>query len=141
MEFSPLLLVKQHFPDRALKDIPGEVRKQLESAAFGANLKPVRVWPSALEAGASTTSPSSSRLSSITGKRRERGLSSFQQWGVTEPLRRKDKPTCSRITGSMSSRWAARSLASWKLSPSEAAEGIEAFMDRMAFESDGVMLS
>ncbi|HYP07260.1 MAG TPA: hypothetical protein VER03_13590, partial [Bryobacteraceae bacterium] len=40
MKFSPLLVVKQHFPDRSLSDIPGEVRKQLEASAFGAHLKP-----------------------------------------------------------------------------------------------------
>ena len=40
MEFSPLLLVRQHFPDRSIKDVPGEVRKQLEAARFGQTLKP-----------------------------------------------------------------------------------------------------
>src|SRR3712207_930606 len=40
MEFSPLVVVRQHFPTRAVKDIPGEVRNQLEGSAFGADLKP-----------------------------------------------------------------------------------------------------
>src|SRR5260370_34278330 len=40
MEFSPLLTVRQHFPDRSLKDIPGEVQRQLAGAGFGSRLKP-----------------------------------------------------------------------------------------------------
>ena len=40
MEFSPLLLVRQNFPDRGLKDVPGEVRRQLQGAAFGSKIKP-----------------------------------------------------------------------------------------------------
>ena len=40
MKFSPLLLVRQNFPDRGLKDVAGEVRAQLEGARFGSKLKP-----------------------------------------------------------------------------------------------------
>lgn len=40
MEFSRLVRVRQRFPDRSIKDIRGEVRRQLTSAAFGAHLKP-----------------------------------------------------------------------------------------------------
>ncbi|MGH9629696.1 MAG: hypothetical protein ACRD7E_15380, partial [Bryobacteraceae bacterium] len=40
MEFARLLLVRQHFPDRSLKDLPGEVHRQLSTARFGARLNP-----------------------------------------------------------------------------------------------------
>src|SRR4030088_557047 len=40
MDFSRLLMVRQHFPDRRLQDIPTEVQKQLASAGFGSRLKP-----------------------------------------------------------------------------------------------------
>lgn len=40
MEFSPFLLVRQHFPSRKLNDIPAEVRAQLDQAGFAQRLKP-----------------------------------------------------------------------------------------------------
>lgn len=40
MDFPRLFAVRQHFPDRSLKDIPGQVTKQLSSAAFGSRLAP-----------------------------------------------------------------------------------------------------
>ena len=38
--FPRLFFVRQNFPDRRIKDIPGEVHKQLSASGFGANLKP-----------------------------------------------------------------------------------------------------
>src|SRR3954462_15809658 len=40
MDFSRLLMVRQNFVDRSLKNIPDEVTKQLSSAGFGARLQP-----------------------------------------------------------------------------------------------------
>ncbi len=40
MKFPRLLRVRQNFPDRSIKDIPGVVRQQLAQAGFGARLKP-----------------------------------------------------------------------------------------------------
>src|SRR5437764_14421502 len=40
MDFSRLLMVRQNFEDRSLKNIPDEVTKQLSSAGFGTRLKP-----------------------------------------------------------------------------------------------------
>src|ERR1700752_5273516 len=40
MPFSRLLMVRQNFPDRAIRDIPGEVQKQLAAAPFASRLKP-----------------------------------------------------------------------------------------------------
>jgi hypothetical protein len=40
MDFPRILLVRQHFPDRSLADIPGAVRAELEAAALDARLKP-----------------------------------------------------------------------------------------------------
>jgi hypothetical protein len=38
MSFPRMLLVKQNFPDRSLKDIPGTVQTELSTAGFGQNL-------------------------------------------------------------------------------------------------------
>lgn len=40
MDFSPCLSVRQDFPDRAIKNIPSEVQSQLENAGFAASLPP-----------------------------------------------------------------------------------------------------
>lgn len=40
MAFSRLLNVRQHFPDRRLRDIPGTIAKELAEMQFGANLTP-----------------------------------------------------------------------------------------------------
>ena len=39
-KFPKMLLVRQNFPDRALRDIPGTVREELSGSGIGANLKP-----------------------------------------------------------------------------------------------------
>ena len=40
MPFSRMLLVRQNFPDRSIGDIPGEVARQLASSGFAARLSP-----------------------------------------------------------------------------------------------------
>ena len=40
MPLSQLLFVKQNFPDRALKDIPAEVRREFAESGFGKGLAP-----------------------------------------------------------------------------------------------------
>ncbi|HUP02606.1 MAG TPA: hypothetical protein VMU19_01375, partial [Bryobacteraceae bacterium] len=40
MKFPRLLMVRQKFPDRAIPDVPAEVRKQLAAADFAGHLKP-----------------------------------------------------------------------------------------------------
>src|SRR5437867_10537298 len=40
MQFPRLLIVRQNFPDRAIRDIPAAVRKELSSSPFASRLKP-----------------------------------------------------------------------------------------------------
>ena len=40
MPYSRLLLVRQHFPDRATRDIPGTIREELGASGFSSRLKP-----------------------------------------------------------------------------------------------------
>src|SRR5262245_1478232 len=40
MEFPRLYLVRQNFPDRRVADIPATVRQELSGAGIGANLRP-----------------------------------------------------------------------------------------------------
>jgi hypothetical protein len=40
MPYSRLLLVRQNFPDRAIRDIPGAIRQELNASGFSTRLKP-----------------------------------------------------------------------------------------------------
>jgi len=40
MRFPRLIPVRQNFPDRAIRDVAGEVQKQLSGAGFAARVKP-----------------------------------------------------------------------------------------------------
>ena len=40
MKFPRMLMVHQNFPDRAIRDIPAAVRKELSAAPFASRLKP-----------------------------------------------------------------------------------------------------
>src|SRR6266542_3556696 len=40
MKFPQMLLVRQNFPDRGIRDVAGEVRKQLSASPFASRLKP-----------------------------------------------------------------------------------------------------
>ncbi len=136
------VLVKQHFPDRRIADIPAEVQKQLSSSSLGANLKPgSRVAIGVGQPRAFRTSPPLCGRWWITGSRVACIRSSSRPWVATELPRPKAKPMCWRITAS-TKRPSARPVISHLdvVSVGKTADGIEAFLDKNAFESDGVML-
>ena len=141
MEFSPLLLVKQHFPDRALKDIPGEVRKQLESAAFGANLKPgARV---AIGVGSRGIHNIAIIVKAIVDYWKAKGAQPFlfPAMGSHGAATAKGQADVLAHYGIDEQSMGCPVISQLEVvSLGKTAEGIEAFMDRMAFESDGVML-
>ena len=141
MQLSPLLLVKQKFPDRSLKDIPGEVTRQLSRAGFGSALRPgSRI---AIGVGSRGIRNIDLIVHSAVAFWKDRGMQPFlfpamgshgaataegqksvlEHLGVTEAAM--GCPVVSQLE---------------TVSLGRTAEGIEAFMDRSAFESDGVML-
>ncbi len=62
-------------------------------------------------------------------------------WAATAAQPPKAKPTCWRTTAFTKPPWTVRWSARWMwFPPAGHREGIETFMDRSAFESDGVML-
>jgi hypothetical protein len=141
MELAPLLLVQQHFPDRAITDIPGEVRAQLERAAFGQRLEPgARV---AIGVGSRGIHNIATIVRAIVDYWKSQGARPFlfpamgshgaataagqaavlAHYGIDE--RTMGCPVISQLE---------------VVSLGKTSEGIEAFMDRMAYEADGVML-
>ena len=141
MEISRLLPVRQRFPDRRIHDIPAEVHKQLKSAGFGANLKP------------------GSRIAIGVGSRGITNIATIVRAAVDFWKSAGMQPFIFPAMGSHGAATAegqADVLAHYGIheatmgcpivssletvSLGKTAEGLEAFMDRNAYESDGVML-
>lgn len=139
--FSRLLYVRQHFPDRSIRDIPGEVQKQLASAEFGARLRPgSRV---AIGVGSRGIRNIDKIVRAVVKFWTDQGMQPFlfpamgshgaataegqamvlDHYGINEQTM--GCPVVSQLE---------------VVSLGTTAEGVEAFMDRAAFESDGVML-
>lgn len=136
-----MLLVRQNFPDRSIKDIPGEVERTLAGAGFGAGLKP------------------GSRIAIGVGSRGIANLAAIVRSVVAFWKARQMHPFIFPAMGSHGAATAegqADVLAHYGIheagvgcpvvsqlevvSLGHNPEGIEAFMDRRAFESDGVMM-
>ena len=136
-----MLLVRQDFPDRSIKDIPGEVERTLAGAGFGAGLKP------------------GSRIAIGVGSRGIANLAAIVRSVVAFWKARQMHPFIFPAMGSHGAATAegqADVLAHYGIHEAGVGcpvvsqlevvslgcspEGIEAFMDRRAFESDGVMM-
>ena len=141
MQFPRLIVVRQKFPDRRIPDVAGEVRKQLAASGFASRLKP----------GASVAIGAGSRgirnidliARSTVEYWKEQGMRPFifpamgshgaataagqaavlAHYGITEAAM--GCPIVSQLE---------------VVSLGKTADGIEAFMDKKAYESDGVMM-
>ena len=141
MSFSRLLLVRQNLPDRSVADIPGEVTRQLAQAGFAARLKPGgRV---AIGVGSRGIANIATIVRAIVDFWKSQGARPFifpamgshgaataegqadvlAHYGIHEATM--GCPVVSQLD---------------VVSLGRTAEGIEAYMDRDAFLSDGVML-
>ncbi len=135
------MLVRQKFPDRRLADVGGEVRRQLSAAAFASRLKPgSRV---AIGVGSRGIHNIASIVRSVVGYWKEAGMQPFLFPAMGSH-------------GAASAAGQSEVLAHYGITESEmgcplisqlevvslgkTSDGIEAFMDRVAYESDGIML-
>jgi hypothetical protein len=141
MQFPRLLVIRQKFPDRKIVDVAGAVRAQLAASGFASRLKPgARV---AIGVGSRGIHNIATIVHSVVQYWKEQGM---------EPL----------IFPAMGSHGAANAagqaevLASYGITEAsmgcplisqlevvslgKTADGIEAFMDKVAYDSDGVML-
>jgi hypothetical protein len=141
MQFVPLLAVRQKFPDRRLADVPGEVARELERAGFAARVKPgARI---AIGVG----SRGIANIGAIV-----RAAAAFWQARGARPF---VFPAMGSHGGATAEGQAAllahlgvdeRSIGCPVVSSLEVAplgrtpEGVEAFLDRSAWESDAVMV-
>src|SRR5215472_8620706 len=141
MQFPRLLVVRQKFPDRKIPDVAAEVRKQLAASGFAARLKPgARVG---IGVGSRGIHNIATIVRNVVQYWKNRGMHPFifpamgshgaasaegqadvlAHYGITEPAM--GCPIVSQLE---------------VVSLGKTADGIEAFMDRVAYESDGVML-
>jgi hypothetical protein len=141
MKFPRLLVVRQKFPDRRIPDVPAEVRRQLAASGFAARVKPgARI---AIGVGSRGIHNIAAIVQGVVRYWQEQGMRPFlfpamgshgaasaegqadvlAHYGITEAAM--GCPLVSQLE---------------VVSLGKTADGIEAFMDRKAYESDGVML-
>ena len=141
MQYPRLLLVRQQFPDRRILDVPAEVQKQLATSGFAARLKPgARI---AIGVGSRGIHNYATIVRSAVQFWKDQGMRPFlfpamgshgaasaegqaevlAHYGITEAAM--GCPVVSQLE---------------VVSLGKTTDGIEAFMDRVAYESDGVML-
>src|ERR1039458_2865899 len=141
MQFPRLLVVRQKFPDRRIPDVAAEVRSQLAASGFAARLKPgSRV---AIGVGSRGIHSIATIVSNVVRYWKDQGMQPFlfpamgshgaasaagqaevlANYGITEATM--GCPLISQLE---------------VVSLGKTSDGIEAFMDREAYSSDGVML-
>jgi hypothetical protein len=141
MKFPRLLVLRQKFPDRRIPDVPAEVRRQLAASGFAARVKPgARI---AIGVGSRGIHNIAAIVQGVVRYWQEQGMRPFlfpamgshgaasaegqadvlAHYGITEAAM--GCPLVSQLE---------------VVSLGKTADGIEAFMDRKAYESDGVML-
>ncbi len=141
MPFSRILRVRQHFPEHRIQDIPAEVRRQLSTAGFTSRLKPgARV---AIGVGSRGISNIAEITGAVVGFWREAGMKPFifpamGSHGAATAEGQADVLAHYGIRESTMGCPIVSSLDVVSLGRSH--EGIEAFMDRSAYEADGVMM-
>jgi hypothetical protein len=141
MSFSRLLVVRQNFPDRRIDDVPGEVKRQLAASPFASRLRP------------------GARVAIGVGSRGIANLAPIVRAAVDYWKAQGMQPFIFPAMGSHGAATAAGQadvLAHYGITEAgigcpvvsqlevvplgRTPEGIDTYMDREAYEADGVML-
>ena len=135
------VLVKQHFTDRRIIDIPAEVRKQLSGSGLGANLAPgSRI---AIGVGSRGISNIAMIVRAVVDYWKSRGMQPFifPAMGSHGAATAEGQADVLAHYGVHEATMGVPVISNLGVvSVGKTADGIEAFMDQNAFESDGVML-
>jgi hypothetical protein len=141
MEFPRLYWVKQHFPDRRIEDIPAAVHGELARAAFAARLRPgARV---AIGVGSRGIANIATIVRSVVEHFRSAGMKPFifPAMGSHGAATAEGQADVLAHYGIHEATMGCPVISSLEvISLGKTAEGLEAFMDRSAYSSDGVML-
>ena len=134
-------MVRQNFPDRSVKDIPNEVKRQLTSAGFGDHLKPgARI---AIGVGSRGIANIATIVRSVVDYWKSRGFSPFlfPAMGSHGAATAEGQADVLAHYGISEATMGCPVLSSLEVVPlGSTPDGIEAFMDKNAFSSDGVFL-
>jgi hypothetical protein len=141
MVLSRMVLVHQNLPDRRVKDIPGEIQKELSAAGFASKLKPAsRV---AIGVGSRGISNLAVIARSVVDYWKGQGMRPviFPAMGSHGAATAEGQADVLAHYGIHAGSMGCPVISSLDVvSLGRTTEGIEAFMDRGAYESDGVML-
>src|SRR5579884_424332 len=141
MPLPRLLIVRQKFPDRRIPDVPGEVRRQLAASGFAGRLKPgSRV---AIGVGSRGIHNIATIVRQVVQYWKDAGMRPFLfpamgSHGAASAAGQADVLAHYGITEAAMGCPLVSQLE--VVSLGKTADGIEAFMDKMAYDSDGVML-
>src|SRR5436190_16160430 len=141
MKFPRLMLVHQKDPDRRIPDVAAEVRKQLAASGFAARVKPgARI---AIGVGSRGIHNIATIVRSAVAYWKDQGMRPFLfpamgSHGAATAAGQADVLAHYGITESSMGCPLVSQLE--VVSLGKTAEGIEAFMDKSAYEADGVML-
>jgi hypothetical protein len=141
MQLSRLLLVQQNFPDRRITDIPGEIARQLSASAFASRVRPG--GKVAIGVGSRGISNIATIVRSVVDYFKSHGLEPFifPAMGSHGAATAQGQADVLAHYGIREATMGCPVISQLEVVPLGAtADGIEAYMDRLAFESDGVML-
>jgi hypothetical protein len=141
MQFPRLLLVRQKFPDRRIPDVAADVHKQLSDSAFASRLKPGSSV--AIGVGSRGIHHIATIVRNVVQYWKDNGMQPFLfpamgSHGAASAAGQADVLAHYGITEASMGCPLVSQLE--VISLGKTADGIEAFMDRRAYESDGVML-
>jgi hypothetical protein len=141
MSFPHLLLVRQKFPDRRIADPAAEVRAQLAASNFAARLEPgSRV---AIGVGSRGIHNIATIVHAVVDYWKDQGMHPvlFPAMGSHGAASAAGQATVLAHYGITESAMGCPLVSQLEVvSLGKTADGIEAFMDRVAYDSDGVML-
>jgi hypothetical protein len=142
MPFPRLLTVRQHFPDRRVTDIPGTIARELSSSGFGATLKPgARI---AIGVGSRGIFNLATIVRAIVDFWKSRGFRPFlfPAMGSHGAATAEGQAAVLEHFGIHEATMGCPVVSSLEVvSLGKTPDGIEAFMDRSAYQADGVLLA
>jgi hypothetical protein len=141
MKFSPLLLVRQNFPDRSIRDIPSAVKKELSAAPFASRLK--RGSRVAIGVGSRGIRNIATIVRAVADYWKSAGMRPFifPAMGSHGAATAEGQADVLAHYGIIEETMGCPIVSSLEVVPvGKTPEGISTFMDRNAYESDGVML-
>ena len=141
MQFPRLLVVRQKFPDRGIADVAGTVRSQLAASGFAGRLKPgARV---AIGVGSRGINNIATIVDQVVRYWKEQGMQPvlFPAMGSHGAANAAGQAEVLASYGITEATMGCPLVSQLEVvSLGKTSDGIEAFMDKVAYDSDGVML-